>query len=119
MPAKTGAHYIANLRENPAEVWIRGERVKDVTTHPSLAGGVRSVAALYDKQHDAEFREDMVYASPSSGEPVGMSFKVPRTDGGPAASPQDDDPLGLGRLRHDGPDARFYERFHCRLGRGR
>ena len=64
MPAKTGAHYIANLRDNPAEVWIRGERVKDVTSHPALAGGVRSVAALYDKQHDAEFREDMVYASP-------------------------------------------------------
>ena len=79
MPAKTGAQYIANLRDNPAEVWIRGERVKDVTTHPALAGGVRSVASLYDLQHRAQVRDEMVYASPSSGEPVGMSFKVPRT----------------------------------------
>ena len=79
MPARTGQQYIEGLRDNPAEVWIRGERVKDVTTHPALAGGVRSVAALYDRQHDEEVREEMVFASPSSGEPVGLSFIVPRT----------------------------------------
>ena len=39
MPAKTGAQYIANLRDNPAEVWLRGERVADVTTHPALGAG--------------------------------------------------------------------------------
>ncbi len=50
MPARTGAQYIASLRDNPAEVWIRGERVKDVTTHPALKGGVKSAAALYDRQ---------------------------------------------------------------------
>ena len=79
MPAKTGQQYIDGLRANPAEVWIRGERVKDVTTHPALAGGVGSVAALYDLQHDEVAREEMLFASPSSGDPVGMSFKVPRT----------------------------------------
>ena len=79
MPAKTGQQYIEGLRANPAEVWIRGERVKDVTTHPALAGGVGSVAALYDLQHDEAAREEMLFASPSSGDPVGMSFKVPRT----------------------------------------
>ena len=79
MPAKTGQQYIDGLRANPAEVWIRGERVKDVTTHPALAGGVGSVAALYDLQHDEAAREEMLFASPSSGDPVGMSFKVPRT----------------------------------------
>ena len=79
MPAKTGSQYIASLRDNPAEVWIRGERVKDVTTHPALAGGVRSVAALYDQQHDPALREEMTFASPTSGEPVGRSFIVPRT----------------------------------------
>ena len=79
MPAKTGQQYIANLRDNPAEVWIRGEHVKDVTAHPALKGGVKSVAALYDRQHDDKVREDMVFPSPSSGEPVGLSFMVPRT----------------------------------------
>lgn len=71
MPAKTGQQYIEGLRANPAEVWMRGERVKYVTTHPALKGGVRSVAAIYDKQHDPDLREEMVFASPSSGEPVG------------------------------------------------
>ncbi len=79
MPAKTGAQYIANLRDNPAEVWLRGERVADVTTHPALSGGVRSVAALYDLQHDPGLRDEMLFPSPSSGEPVGLSFIVPRT----------------------------------------
>ena len=79
MPAKTGQQYIANLRDNPAEVWIRGERVKDVTTHPALKGGVRSVAALYDRQHDEKAGGEMVFPSPSSGDPVGLSFMVPRT----------------------------------------
>ena len=79
MPAKTGAQYIANLRDNPAEVWMRGERVKDVTTHPALKGGVKSVAALYDRQHDEKVGDEMVFPSPSSGDPVGLSFMVPRT----------------------------------------
>ena len=79
MPAKTGAQYIANLRENPAEVWMRGERVKDVTTHPALKGGAKSVAALYDRQHDEKVGGEMVFPSPSSGDPVGLSFMVPRT----------------------------------------
>ena len=80
MPARTGQQYIDGLRANPAEVWIRGERVEDVTTHPALAGGVRSVAALYDKQFEADLEECMTFPSPSSGEPVGMSFIVPRTE---------------------------------------
>ena len=79
MPAKTGEQYIASLRENAAEVWMRGERVEDVTTHPALKGGVRSMAALYDLQHDPATRDEMVFPSPSSGEPVGLSFMVPRT----------------------------------------
>ena len=79
MPAKTGQEYIEGLKANPPEVWMRGERVKDVTAHPALKGGVKSVAALYDLQHDERTRDEMVFPSPSSGEPVGMSFMVPRT----------------------------------------
>ena len=48
MPARTGEAYIKGLKEHPREVWIDGERVQDVTTHPALRNGVRSVAALYD-----------------------------------------------------------------------
>ena len=79
MPAKTGQQYIDGLRESPAEVWMRGERIKDVTTHPALKGGVGSVAALYDLQHREDIRDEMVFPSPTSGDPVGRSFQVPRT----------------------------------------
>ena len=103
MPARTGAEYIKGLKERPREVWIDGERVKDVTTHPALKNGVKSVAALYDMQHDSALREEMTFASPSSGEPVGLSFLVPQDGGGPGAAAADDDPVGPGQLRHDGP----------------
>ena len=79
MPARTGQEYIAGLKERPREVWIDGERIKDVTTHPALANGVKSVAALYDMQHDPELREEMTYASPTSGQPVGLSFLIPQS----------------------------------------
>jgi len=79
MPAKTGAQYISRLSEMSTEVWIRGERIEDVTTHPALRNGVRSVADLYDMQLDPGLREEMTYASPADGEPVGLSFLIPRT----------------------------------------
>ena len=79
MPARTGQEYINGLKEHPREVWIDGERVEDVTTHPALRNGVKSVAALYDMQHDPELREEMTYASPTTGGPVGLSFMIPQT----------------------------------------
>ena len=79
MPARTGKEYIAGLKDRPREVWIEGERVKDVTAHPGLRNGVQAVAALYDMQHDPALREEMTFASPSTGDPVGLSFQIPRT----------------------------------------
>src|SRR5438034_9547909 len=79
MPARTGEQYIKGLQQQEREVWLGGERVKDVTTHPGLANGVRSVAALYDMQHDPTLRDEMTYVSPTTGDRVGLSFIVPRT----------------------------------------
>src|SRR6202140_5770795 len=82
MPARTGQQYIEGLRDQEREVWLGGERVKDVTRHKGLAGGVRAIAGLYDMQHDAALRSVMTYPSPSSGEPVGRSFDTPTTKEG-------------------------------------
>jgi 4-hydroxyphenylacetate 3-monooxygenase len=79
MPARTGEEYIAGLRERAAEVYIHGEQVKDVTTHPALRNGVCTLASLYDLQHDAALCKEMTYASPTTGERVGLSFITPRT----------------------------------------
>src|SRR5436309_14127267 len=79
MPARTGNEFIRGLKDHPPEIWIGGERVGDVAAHPAFRNVVRSVAALYDLQHDAALRDQMTFVSPSGGERVGMSFLVPRT----------------------------------------
>ena len=79
MAARTGAEYIKGLQAQDHEVWLRGERVKDVTTHPGLANGVRAIASLYDQQHDPKLRDEMTYVSLTSGERLGLSFIIPRT----------------------------------------
>ena len=79
MPARTGAEYIAGLKRNHPEIYMNGERVKDVTTHPALRNGAETMAKLYDLQHDPAFKGEMTYTSPTTGDPVGMSFITPRT----------------------------------------
>lgn len=79
MPARTGNEFLRQLRENQGEVWIDGERIKDVTTHPATCHAAQSLAHLYDMQYDPALRDTMTYISPTSGKPVGMSFLVPQT----------------------------------------
>ena len=47
----TGREYLESLRDG-REVYIYGERVKDVTVHPAFRNAARSVARLYDALHD-------------------------------------------------------------------
>src|SRR5438067_8923716 len=79
MPARTGRQYLNGLREQDRAVWLAGERVKDVTTHPGLKGGARAIASLYDMQCDPKLRDEMTYVSPTTGDRVGLSFVIPRT----------------------------------------
>jgi 4-hydroxyphenylacetate 3-monooxygenase len=47
----TGREYLDSLRDG-REIWIYGERVKDVTTHPAFRNTARMIARLYDALHD-------------------------------------------------------------------
>jgi 4-hydroxyphenylacetate 3-monooxygenase len=47
----TGDEYLESLRD-PRDIWIYGERVKDLTTHPAFRNAARMVARLYDALHD-------------------------------------------------------------------
>jgi 4-hydroxyphenylacetate 3-monooxygenase len=60
-------------------VYLHGERVKDVTTHPALRNGVCTLASLYEMQHDPALRDAMTYPSPTTGDRVGLSFIAPHT----------------------------------------
>jgi aromatic ring hydroxylase len=57
MPPRTGQEYLQGLRQRPRDIWIGGERVADVTTHPAFANCARTLAQLYDMQHAPETRE--------------------------------------------------------------
>ena len=81
MPARTGAQYIQGLKERNLEVWIDGQKVTDVTTFPGFRNGIRTMAALYDLQHAPIVGEEMTYVSPTTGDPVGLSFLTPREKG--------------------------------------
>ncbi len=46
-----GAEYLDSIRDG-REIYIYGERVKDVTTHPAFRNTARMIARLYDALHD-------------------------------------------------------------------
>src|SRR3989449_10614107 len=52
----TGAEYLESLRDG-REIWLYGERVKDVTTHPGFGNTARMIARLYDALHDPKFKD--------------------------------------------------------------
>src|SRR5215207_8530944 len=47
----TGDEYLESLRDG-REIWLYGEQVKDVTTHPAFRNTARMIARLYDALHD-------------------------------------------------------------------
>jgi 4-hydroxyphenylacetate 3-monooxygenase len=54
----TGDEYLESLRDG-REIWIYGERVKDVTTHPAFRNTVRMLARLYDALHDSAHKDEL------------------------------------------------------------
>jgi 4-hydroxyphenylacetate 3-monooxygenase len=80
MGARTGKDYIDRLAASRPTIQVHGETVTEgVPDHPAFRSLVRSYAHLYDLQHEPELHDLMTYPSPSTGDPVGTSFMVPRT----------------------------------------
>lgn len=75
---RSGDDYLRGLRDGRA-VFLNGERVADVATHPAFAAGIRTVAGLFDLAHDPANRELMTYPSPRDGRPINKAWMVPRT----------------------------------------
>ena len=50
MSLRTAAGFLDALRDG-REIWLEGERVKDVTAHPRLRGAAMTIAELYAMQH--------------------------------------------------------------------
>ncbi|TMI98666.1 MAG: Pyoverdin chromophore biosynthetic protein pvcC [Alphaproteobacteria bacterium] len=68
----TGKEYLESLRDD-REVYIYGERVPDVTTHPAFRNAARSIAKLYDALHDPKHKD--VLTSPTDTGSGGFTHK--------------------------------------------
>ena len=75
----TGDEYLDSLRDG-REIWLKGERVEDVTAHPAFRNAARMIARLYDALHD-EDKQDVLTTETDTGS-GGFThhfFKSPKT----------------------------------------
>lgn len=76
MGARTGKQYVEALRDGRC-LYVNGERISDVTQYPPFQRVIGELAALYDRQYEASTKDLLTYLSPSSGQPVSVSFLLP------------------------------------------
>jgi len=57
---RNGEQYLNGLRDD-RDVWLRGEKVTDVTSHPGLGNGAHTLAGFMDRQFDAELQPQITY----------------------------------------------------------
>jgi 4-hydroxyphenylacetate 3-monooxygenase len=74
---KTGQEYKASLQDN-REIYYKGERIEDVTTHLATGGGIDEIADIYDLQFDSEAEKALTYVR-DDGARVTASYLVPRS----------------------------------------
>ena len=79
MGARTGKEFLEGLQKTNRAIWVDGERIDDVTSHPKLAGGAQSLASIFDRQH--EFADECLFDDPETGEPTNLSHIIPRSHG--------------------------------------
>jgi 4-hydroxyphenylacetate 3-monooxygenase len=75
---KSGAEHLKSLQDGRT-VFLEGERIDDVTTHPAFCNAVRSAAGLYDFQARPENLELMTYRLEGSDRRVNRAWQAPRT----------------------------------------
>lgn len=78
MSLRTASGFLESLRDE-REIWLEGERVKDVTTHPRLRGAALTIAELYAMQHRPELQGRLSFVLDATGERIGYSHIQPRT----------------------------------------
>jgi two-component FAD-dependent monooxygenase len=76
----TGDEYIESLRDD-RRIYLHGELVKDVTTHPAFRNPVRMTARLYDALHDPAQRDVLTAPTDGGGGPgyTHRFFTTPRS----------------------------------------
>jgi 4-hydroxyphenylacetate 3-monooxygenase len=75
---RTGDEYRDSLRDGRA-VWIDGERVDDVPSHPAFKPSVDARARIYDMAREEASRDVMSYIDTETGERCAIGAKLPLT----------------------------------------
>ncbi len=73
---RTGDEYRESLNDG-REIWMDGERVEDVTTHPAFKPIVDIRARIYDMAHEEATRDIMSYVDADTNEPNCVGYKLP------------------------------------------
>ncbi len=73
---RTGAQYLEGLRDD-RDVWMQGDKVEDVTTHPGLCRGAKTLASFMDRQFDPQYRDVITYEE--GGKRYATSFLIPKS----------------------------------------
>ena len=103
----TGAEYLESLHDG-REVYIYGERVDDVTTHPAFRNAARSIARLYDALHDPKTKDVLTAPTDTgSGGYTHKYFRVARSRDDVIGAARRHRGLGAHDLRLDGAHARL------------
>ncbi len=76
---RTGEQYKDSIRDN-REIYINGEKVKDVTAHPQFKPLVDIRARIYDMQHDAATRDVMTLVQNGEVNAVGNALPYSQED---------------------------------------
>jgi 4-hydroxyphenylacetate 3-monooxygenase len=74
---RTGEQYRESIRDG-RQIWINGERVKDVTNHPAFKPIVDIRARIYDLAHDKASAPAMTYVDEATGETNCIGYKLPK-----------------------------------------
>ncbi len=73
---RNGEQYLEGLRDG-RDVWIHGEKVEDVTSHPGLSRGAHTLAGFMDRQFDEKYRDTITFEE--NGNRYATSYLIPKS----------------------------------------
>ena len=73
---RTGKQYLEGLRDD-RDVWMHGERVKDVTSHPGMSRGAHTLAGFMDRQFDPKLQDRITFEA--DGKRYATSYLVAKS----------------------------------------
>ena len=78
--ARTGQQFLDGLRGDAREIWLNGEKITHPLEHPQLAEAARTMARVYDLQH--QHAAEMLAPSPDDGRLVNVFLKCEASQDG-------------------------------------